>query len=77
MLTLRKVSEWISFFVILLTLALFIMALMVKGFTRDLLLEAAVFLVSMKLILSTYQIAKRLEQINDKLDRYMARRKEE
>jgi hypothetical protein len=38
-----------------LTLALFIAALFAKGFTHDLLLEAGVFLVSVKLILMAYK----------------------
>lgn len=38
-----------------LTLVLFIAALLVKGFTHDLLLEAGVFLVSVKLILMAYK----------------------
>ena len=38
-----------------LTLALFITALFAKGFTHDLLLEAGVFLVSVKLVLMAYK----------------------
>jgi hypothetical protein len=37
------------------TLALFVVALFEKGFTHDLLLEAAVFLVSAKLVLLSYK----------------------
>ena len=37
------------------TLVLFVVALFEKGFTHDLLLEAAVFLVSAKLILLSYK----------------------
>ncbi len=37
------------------TLLLFVVALFEKGFTHDLLLEAAVFLVSAKLILLSYK----------------------
>ncbi len=40
---------------ILITLVLFIAALFTKGFTHDLLLEAGVFLVSVKLILMGYR----------------------
>ena len=42
------------------TLILFILALFSKGFTHDLLLEAAVFLVSAKLILAAYSIETKL-----------------
>jgi len=38
-----------------LTLALFIAALFATGFTHDLLLEAGVFLVSVKLVLMAYK----------------------
>lgn len=41
--------------VIAITFILFAIALFHKGFTHDLLLEAAVFLVSVKLILLSYQ----------------------
>ena len=45
-----------SMIVIIVTLLLFIVALFTKGFNQDLLLEAGVFLVSVKLILMAYQI---------------------
>ena len=51
---LRSSDPW-STAVIALTLALFLLALFLKGFTHDLLLEAAVFLVSVKLILMAYK----------------------
>jgi hypothetical protein len=54
--------------VILTTLVLFTAALFVKGFTHDLLLEAAVFLVSVKLIILSYRNSKGVEAIQDKLD---------
>lgn len=44
-----------SILVIGITFILFILALFTKGFTHDLLLEAAVFLVSVKLILMAYR----------------------
>jgi hypothetical protein len=40
--------------VILITIFLFIIALFVKGFTHDLMLEAGVLLVSIKLIMAAY-----------------------
>lgn len=43
-----------SMIVIIVTFVLFTVALFTKGFTHDLLLEAAVFLVSVKLILMAY-----------------------
>ncbi len=44
-----------SIVVIFITLVLFGVALVVKGFTHDLLLEAGVFLVSVKLVLMSYK----------------------
>lgn len=41
--------------VIVITFALFAVALVVKGFTHDMLLEAGVFLVSVKLIIMGYK----------------------
>jgi flagellar motor component MotA len=44
-----------SMIVIIVTFILFIAALFTKGFTHDLLLEAGVFLVSVKLILMAFK----------------------
>ena len=63
-----------SFATLLLTLVLFVIALFVKGFTHDLLLEAGVFLVSIKIVLAGYKneqgnrtLIDRLDQIDHKL----------
>lgn len=63
-----------SMAVIVLTFVLFAVALLVKGLTQDLLLEAAVFLVSTKLILMSYKVGaveeriqKSLAEIRDRL----------
>jgi hypothetical protein len=65
-----------SFLVIALTLVLFVAALFTKGFTHDLLLEAGVFLVSVKLILTAYRnsvvnnaIQQKLEEIRSTVQR--------
>ncbi len=44
-----------SIFIILVTFVLFVTALFFTGFTHDLLLEAGVFLISVKLILMAYK----------------------
>ncbi len=44
-----------SLIVIIITFVLFSLALFTKGFTHDLLLEAGVFLVSVKLIIMAYR----------------------
>ncbi len=44
-----------SIAVIVITFILFVLALFTKGFNQDLLMEAAVFLVSVKLILMAYK----------------------
>ena len=57
-----------SILIILLTLTLFAVALVVKGFTHDLLLEAGVFLVSAKLILMSYKNSVAAFSMHKKLD---------
>jgi hypothetical protein len=71
-----KHFDFWSIVVIALTLILFVMALLIKGLTHDLLLEAGVFLVSVKLILMSHKngvlaiaTEKRLDQIYDLLRR--------
>ena len=57
-----------SAIVILITLVLFITALFFKGVTHDLLLEAAVFLISVKLIISAYKASITTNEIKTKLE---------
>jgi hypothetical protein len=52
---------------IVLTLALFIAALFIKGFTHDVLLEAGVFLVSVKLVLMSYKSGVAIDAIRAEL----------
>jgi hypothetical protein len=54
-----------SVLIIIITFVLFVVALFVKGFTKDLLLETGVFLISVKLIIMAYKngiYMKTLEQ---------------
>jgi predicted neutral ceramidase superfamily lipid hydrolase len=51
----RQHFDAASLLVMIITLVLFIAALYFTGFTHDLLLEAGVFLVSVKLILMSYK----------------------
>ncbi len=53
--TASKFLDFGSMVIIVLTLVLFLVALFVKGFTHELLLEAGVFLVSVKLILMNFK----------------------
>jgi hypothetical protein len=53
--------------VIIITLILFIMALFTKGFTHDLLLEAGVFLVSLKLIIMSYKNSLYIRNLQEEL----------
>ncbi len=69
-----KKNELGNAIVIILTFVLFTIALFVTGFTKDLLLEAGVLLVSVKIILmgaanksSNIEILKKLDEINEKL----------
>jgi hypothetical protein len=50
------------------TLLLFVLALFEKGFTHDLLLEAGVFLVSVKLIIMSYKNSLAAHHMRDQLD---------
>ena len=54
--------------VIAITLVLFVVALFTTGLTHDLLLEAGVFLVSVKLILMGYKNSVSNDSIQQKLD---------
>lgn len=55
MTNIRHYFDISSLLIILTTLVLFVAALYFTGFTHDLLLEAGVFLVSVKLILMSYK----------------------
>ncbi len=57
-----------SLVVIILTFVLFVAAVFVKGITHDLLLEAGVFLVSLKLIIMGYKNRVSNEYIQSQLD---------
>ncbi len=57
-----------SLIVIAITFVLFVTALFTKGFTHKLLLEAGVFLVSVKLILMVYQNREDIDSLHGKLD---------
>jgi hypothetical protein len=52
---LRDHFDFWSLVVIALTFALFIVALFIKGLTHEILLEAGVFLVSLKLIMTNHK----------------------
>ena len=65
--------------VIAMTFLLFTVALFTAGFTHDLLLEAGVFLVSVKLMLMTYRnsisanrVEKKLDEISASLDKLIS-----
>jgi hypothetical protein len=57
-----------SMIVIAVTFALFALALFFSGFTHDLLLEAGVFLVSVKLILMGYKTSVASKDIHRELE---------
>ena len=64
-----KSSDPWSVVVIVLTVALFVLAIFVKGFTKGLLVECGVLLVSIKLIL----MAKKTAVIEENLERRLER----
>ena len=57
-----------SIIVIAVTFVLFAMALFFTGFTHDLLLEAGVFLVSVKLIIMAYKASLSSKEIHRELE---------
>ncbi len=65
-----------SVVVIAVTFLLFVLALFTKGFTHDLLLEAGVFLVSVKLILMAYQNSVSSKKIIEELEEIKKRLRE-
>lgn len=64
--------DWASLATIVITLVLFAVAVIVKGFTHELLLEAAVFLVSVKLILMSHKNGVVAASISERLARIEA-----
>jgi hypothetical protein len=65
---LKRIHSLASYVTIALTFIFFVMALFEKGLTHDMLLEAGVFLVSVKLILNTHKQQLDLQRIERKLD---------
>jgi hypothetical protein len=65
---LRQQLDTASILIIALTLLLFLAALFTKAFTHDLLLEAGVFLVSVKLIMMAYKQSVTARDVKEKLD---------
>lgn len=63
-----KSTDTPSLAVIAVTFVLFVVALFVKGLTHDILLEAAVFLVSVKLIMGDYKIRQAAAKMQQTLD---------
>jgi len=57
-----------SIVVIVVTFVLFVMALFFTGFTHDLLLEAGVFLVSVKAIMMAYKTSVSSPKTHDELE---------
>jgi cadmium resistance protein CadD (predicted permease) len=64
---LKNLDPW-SLVVVGLTFILFFTALFIKGFTHDMLLEAGVFLVSVKLIIMSHKQAAHTATMEEKLE---------
>lgn len=67
----RRFLDSGSYAVLAATLVLFVVALFVKGLSHDLLLEAGVFLVSVKLIMMSYKNAVSARKTQDDLKRIL------
>jgi hypothetical protein len=65
--TTHALADFGTLATIILTFVLFIAALFVKGLTHDLLLEAGVFLVSVKLVLMSYKSGVAADAIRSEL----------
>jgi hypothetical protein len=68
MFNIRKHFDLGSLVVITVTFVLFVSAVFTKGFTHDILLEAAIFLVSVKLIIMAYKNIDATDSLHQKLD---------
>ncbi len=66
--TIREHLDTGSLIVIIITFALFTVALFLKGFSHDLLLEAGVFLVSVKLIVMSYKNSRYINKLDMRLN---------
>jgi len=71
----KKTISTANYMIILITFLLFALALFTKGFTHDLLLEVAIFLVSAKLILGILAIKIELDRIEKKVDSLLEEQK--
>jgi hypothetical protein len=67
-----KYFDTVSITIIGVTFALFAAALFVKGLTQDILLEAGVFLVSLKLIVGLYKQQLAAKELRRQLDEIRA-----
>jgi hypothetical protein len=61
-----------SFIIALVTLALFVASLFIKGLTHDLFLESGVFLVSVKIIVMAHKNSVAVGHLDEKLDTLLA-----
>ena len=68
MLEIRKHFDLGSLVVIAVTFILFVSAVFTRGLTHDILLEAAIFLVSVKLIIMAYKNIDATDSLHEKLD---------
>ncbi len=67
-LDLRRHYDAGSMVIIVVTFVLFVSAVITRGWTHDLLLEAAVFLVSVKLIIMAYKNIDATDSLHQRLD---------
>ncbi|HPF03882.1 MAG TPA: hypothetical protein PLV06_07950 [Bacteroidales bacterium] len=65
----KKFFDTGTLLVVMTTLILFILALFTKGLTHDILLEAGVFLISVKLIMMAYKTNIFYQDISQNLTR--------
>jgi hypothetical protein len=61
-----------SIVTLIITVSLFVIALFEKGLTHDILLEAGVFLVSVKVVIGTHKLSNETQEIDEKLDQILS-----
>jgi hypothetical protein len=64
----KKLIESGNTIIIVITFILFIVALLTTGMTKDILLEAGVFLVSVKIIIMSSSNRKSINELKEKLN---------
>jgi hypothetical protein len=72
--SMMKALDWGSWVTLSVTIVLFVLALVEKGLTHEILLEAGVFLISVKLVLSAHKTHMLIKTLSEKIDSFEYKR---